>query len=83
MFDPFERVFHRCDAERRAADSTFLLDGCEFCPLKDTDVFRNGGERHVEAFREFADRAVTSRETCEDVAARGIGEGEECRIERF
>ena len=58
------------------------LDAGEAGALQDVHVLGDGGERHVEAGGELADRALPFGELGEDVAPRGVGECGEGGVER-
>jgi len=83
VLDPLERAFHRRRRESRAPNASIAFDGGEPGALEHAHVLRDGGQRHVEARRELADRALAGREPSQDFSARGIGEGAKRRVEQL
>ena len=80
--DPFRGVAHRRRDQRRSPDATITAHGRESRALQHPHVLRDRRQRHVEARREIADRALALREPRQDGAARRVRECGECRVER-
>jgi hypothetical protein len=78
---PFERGAHRGRRERGATHASTALDGRQPRGLQHADVLGDRGQRHVEAGRELADRAIAATKPRENVATRRVGEGVEGGIE--
>lgn len=80
-FDPIRRVSQRRGDDAAVARAAVLADIGEARALQHAHVLGDGGERHVEARGEFADRLVALGEPCEDGAPGGIGERAERGVE--
>jgi hypothetical protein len=83
VLDPGEGLAHWRNPQLGSAHAAIALDRCESGSVKHTDVLRHRGERHVEARRELADRAVAGCEPRQDVAPGRIGERAEGQVERI
>lgn len=57
-----------------ALGAAVLALGHEARAFEHGDVFLNGRKRHVVVRGELGDRRLGAHHTCQDVAARGIGE---------
>lgn len=81
-FNPFRSAFHRLGDQPAAVDSSVFTPLNQLGALKDTQVFRDGGKRHVVRGGEIADGRFALREAREDAAARGVGKRGKSVIER-
>jgi hypothetical protein len=72
----------RAGQEAAAPDAPFLLPDEQPGPLEDRQVLGNGGQRHRERPRQFADRGIRSREPREDRPPRRVRQSRERRVER-
>jgi len=81
--DPRRRVPHRPGDEHRAPHASLTSHARESGPLEDAHVLRDRRERHREARRELADRALARRKSPQNRPPRWIGERSESGIERL
>ena len=64
-------------------DAALSADGRETGAFEHAEVFRHGGQRHVEPAGDLLDGPVAARELGEDFAARTVGQGAERGVERI
>ncbi len=82
VLDPIARAPHGSGAQAGAPYAALAFDRGESGATEHAHVLGDGGERHVEARCEFANRAVAGGEPRQDLAARGIGERGKRGVER-
>lgn len=81
MIDPAGCVFHGRGREAAAVNAAVDLAAQQAGGFQNSQVLGDRGKRDVEWFGKFADGGLSLRETGEDGAARGIGEGVEDAID--
>jgi hypothetical protein len=81
VLDPGGRFAHRCNDERRSANTSFAANLRQAGALEHPHVLGDGGQCHVEAARKLTDGPVAPCEPGENLAARGVSEGREGGVE--
>jgi hypothetical protein len=83
VLDPLRRFAHRRGDQRRAPYAPLAPHARETGALEHTYVLRHGGERHLKARCQLADRPLAGRKPRDDRAPSRIGESGECIVERL
>jgi hypothetical protein len=73
FFNPFRSAFYRLADQPAAVDASVFTPLNQLGAFEHTQVFRDGGKRHVIRGGEIADGRFASCEPRQDAAARGIG----------
>jgi hypothetical protein len=79
--DPVGGGGERFRIEATAVDASFASALQETGVFENSQVFRDGGQRHIEGLREVGDAGFSKREASEDGAPRRVGESRERSVE--
>src|SRR6185437_4095630 len=77
VFQPIGGIFQRACFEPARSPLRLAAARDQAGMFEDLEVFRDGGEAHVERFGEFGDRGFTGGEPCQDGPAGGVCQGGE------
>ncbi len=82
MGDPLGGLLQGLRVQVAAVDPALLFAGEQTGLFEHAEMFGDGGEGHVEGFRQFRDGRLPAGQPCEDRATRRIGQRRKRRIEQ-